>query len=753
MRTGDISSPAAALATSRFVAGQVYREHRPENVERIEKRIRNAYRGTNSNRIPVPQRLFLRVLAVMDQHVVVISTEDPHATVDFVAIEQASHFVDRGDWILSDIEPLQVLRLTDENLSEKQRARMHKNARLIKALIELDTRALIAKVRWPVVKAIARDHGVAIRQILRVFRRYLQGGMSVQVLAGRWFRRVKGIGLGSRVAMAVATDSPRKAAGRPRLDGRRPYVVREADIHKIIRGSRKYFFSGESAGNWTLAWKLTVADIFLNLDCSRGIPPDEQLSGLIGTYPTYTQFRYWAARDDQFEMLLRKLYGDKKFNLSLRRRRHKTESKAAGPGAIFQIDATPLDWHLVHQLTRLPLEKKAQLYLVIDAFSHLIVGFYLHLGDEKYDAVSLALLAAADDKVALCANYDVQITANEWVAACLPTRLAADGAAANYKHGVLVEKGVIRGLTIAPPYRADLKGLVEAYNSAIKKRAESIPGSTSTRKERGEIDPAAFACLDYFETVKLIISWILKTNRRTDHDYQLTPEMIADQVIPCPRDIWDWGCANLSGQRKVWPKEALMRWCLPTSKALMTRDGVAFGEMLYEPIPGSLPQFDDWCAHAAHNGSWNVTVSHHPSKYSEFYLHEGEDLVKMQLTPRSKTYATWSAADYEGYKATTAVALKVRESEYEIYSVASEREQQQIIHGAKLKTEAARGTVAERRRDKSDRKNSLAHQKRLIAARGIFPASVISETAVDALSAEDEAEVVNFMEMPRDDET
>jgi putative transposase len=731
-----------------FVEGQIYRERRPDAVLTLEHRIRKAYRGANKQRLRMPKRLYLRVLAVMSEHVIVISTEDPHARECFYPVEQAVQIVQTGGWLLTDVEPLPVMRISDDRLSPAQIARMEKNSDLIQPLIDMDTEALIAKARWPVVRRIAEEHKVAPAHVFRVFIRYLQGGMSKQALAGRWFRRLRGIGLGVRLNMATEAGVPRKPAGRPRLDGRKAYVVLEMDVKKIIAGSRKYFFAGSTAGKWRRAWKLTLGDLFFDLDCTAGVPSDEELARFQpGTYPSYKQFRYWAELDDEFEMLLRKLYGERKFELWLRRRRQKIAANVGGSGAVFFVDATPLNWHLVHQLTRLPLEKKAILYLVVDAFSHMIVGFYLHLGHESYDAVSLALLSAAEDKVPQCALYGRKIGPDEWVSACLPTRLAEDGAGANYKHGVLVKKGVIRGLTIVPPYRADLKGLVEAYNAAVSKKAESVPGHTNGAKERGDESPVALACMDYFESVQLIISWILQTNRRVMRDYQLSPEMIAEGLVPSPRDLWNWGLSGRGGRRKTWPKESLMRWCLPTAKARLTRDGVEFGEMLYEPIPGTLPKFQDWCAHAAENGGWNVDVSYHPASYAWFYLHDGEDLVKMQLAPRSQIYATWSVADYEGQRATAAVAMAVRESENEVRDIAHEREQQQIIENAMAKTEAARGSVAQRRRDKSDRKANLADQKQLIATQGVIPPGGGQQPAPLAqLQVEDESEIVGLME-------
>ena len=502
------------------------------------------------------------------------------------------------------------------------------------------------------------------------------------------------------------------------------------------------FFSGETKRNWRRAWKRTVAEFYMEL-----VPESPDLSEKdlkkwgSGGYPSYQQFRYWTRLLDDYEALTRKLDGDRAFELLNRRRRKKTSSNAKGPGAVYITDATPLDWHLVHQVTRRPLSKDAKLYLVVDAFSHLIVGFYLHLGPENIEAVSMALLSAAEDKVELCERYGILIVAKQWPSACLPTRLAEDGAGASYRHGALVVRGVIRGLTIVPAYRPDLKGLVEAYNSAFASLSESIPGHAKGPKQRGERDPVAEACLDYYQSVRIIIKWILDENRRVLKDYQMLLEMIADGVLPTPIDIWNWGCANLGGLRRTWATEELLKICLPTERAQMTRDGLEFRSCVYEPVPGNLPQFSNWCALASANGGWPVTVSYRPDKFSDLFYHDGDVLVRMQLAPRSGQYTNWTEAEFEGYKASMKQIIAERNAENEVYSIKTESDIGHIVDEGRKATQAARGTPARRRLDKSDRPANSADQRKLNAAsfRGARQQTEIR--ALNDLQLEDEDEI------------
>jgi hypothetical protein len=93
------------------------------------------------------------------------------------------------------------------------------------------------------------------------------------------------------------------------------------------------------------------------------------------------------------------------------------------------------------------------------------------------------------------------------------------------------------------------------------------------------------------------------------------------------------------------------------------------------------------------------------------------------------------------------VAKAVVQAENEVRDIAHEREQYQIVVNAMAKTDAARGSVAARRRDKSDRKENLANQKHLIAAHDLaLPGGEKSVAPLTELQTEDEAEIADMME-------
>ncbi|NUE21545.1 hypothetical protein HUC07_23460 [Escherichia coli] len=81
-----------------------------------------------------------------------------------------------------------------------------------------------------------------------------------------------------------------------------------------------------------------------------------------------------------------------------------------GPCARFEIDATLMDIYLVSVFNRAWIIGRPVLYVVVDVFSGMVVGFYLGLEGPSWDGARLALFNAFTDKVAFCRDFGVEIT-------------------------------------------------------------------------------------------------------------------------------------------------------------------------------------------------------------------------------------------------------------------------------------------------------------------------------------------------------
>ncbi len=717
-----------------FVRGMVFRDTNPESIRKICTNIRKIRRTVNGVSCPVPERIYLRILQVASEFVRVIWIEDPCGLDIRIPISDASECVMNRMWVVSLTEPIKLLGFAESDLSQKQLSCRDKNYEIIKPLIDLGEDIFDASKRWTVIKRICESKKLRPNEIYRLMRRYFQGGMQKNALAGRWFTRTVS---GNRVDGSNKTRMAK--AGRLRLDGYPTFRMNFADVNKVVAGAVKYFHTPQG-GVWKRAWLLTLCDYYIEVDFSSSVSLDEQLEKYKpDTYPSLVQFMYHARHDTRILALIKKRHGERQFNLKNRKLNERTETKATGPGSHFQVDPTPFDVVIVHRVTRRPIGRII-LYLVVDVFTHMIVGYFVHVGNPGFDPASIALLSAAENKVALCRRFGVEISEEEWPVACLCGRLLADSELSSLRAHALVQEDLMK-LTIVPAYRADLKGLVEALLGAAAKKARHLPGHTCGPRKRAEISPDAMAVLDYYEVNQIVISWIRQANRRVIKNYKLTQEMIADGVVPTPLNLWRWGIPNLGGLRCQWPMEKLKRIILPTGKGHITRRGLEFNGLVYEPNGPVLPEFESWCVQRTERNTWPEKITYSPIDLNELWLHFDGRLIPMHLSAESRVYIHWSFADLDGHKFEQSVGRAVAESVAIPALAALEGQQNKIVQEAAAKTEQARGTVAQRRREKIDKPAERADQQKIIKAAKV-PRTAKPALTGNPIISEEEAEII-----------
>ncbi|TBR56934.1 hypothetical protein B4U84_26175 [Westiellopsis prolifica IICB1] len=132
------------------------------------------------------------------------------------------------------------------------------------------------------------------------------------------------------------------------------------------------------------------------------LPPAEEL-------PTYAQFYYWYKKDRDLCRTLKSRGGEHRFNLRHRAVTGNTTNIANCPGSLYQIDATIGDIYLVSSLDRNRLIGRPVVYLVVDVFSRLIVGFSVSLEGPSWLGAMLALENATTNKVKFCQKYGIKL--------------------------------------------------------------------------------------------------------------------------------------------------------------------------------------------------------------------------------------------------------------------------------------------------------------------------------------------------------
>jgi hypothetical protein len=175
---------------------------------------------------------------------------------------------------------------------------------------------------------------------------------------------------------------------------------------------------------------------------------------------------------------------------------------------------------------------------------------------------------------------------------------------------------------IAPPYRADMKGIVEQHFNTINGTTVAfLPGHVKTEeKERGGPDYRLGAILDIHQLTRILIQSVLRhNNHHLLESYERTADMIADNVAPIPLEMWNWGIAKRFGALRSFPEEAVKLALMPAGTATVTAKGIKFKGLYYLSERAAA---EHWFETARAKKSWKVNISYDPRNMITIYVNE-----------------------------------------------------------------------------------------------------------------------------------
>lgn len=299
--------------------------------------------------------------------------------------------------------------------------------------------------------------------------------------------------------------------------------------------------------------------------------------------PSYHQFYYWFKKleDPKKDIAFRK--STKEYELKHRPILSNSKVETNGPGTRFQVDATIADIYLVSTFDVNRIIGRPVVYAIIDVYSRIVTGIYVGLEGPSWLGAMMALDNMVADKVDFCKQYGVDITEEQWPTHHLPEVIIADrGEFEGY-----AVAGLINNLNIkienTTAYRGDLKGIVERKFRTINgKVKQKTPGAIQKEyRERGDRDYRLDATLNLKEFTALIITMILHHNHKIIDKYPMEKEMITDEVVPTPVNLWSWGMQNRKGRLRTIDRAILRLNVLPRGKATISRAGIKFKNLLY----------------------------------------------------------------------------------------------------------------------------------------------------------------------------
>ncbi len=543
-------------------------------------------------------------------------------------------------------DPFAYLIRPEEDIKESHRERRDKAWKLISPLFEDNSAEVFEPYeRNSRVMTLVKS-GVSTKWTLyRHRRRYFQRGQVKNALLPLydncgWRDRLDSNKDKGEDAANPLSD--RKKLGRPSKLSAATGETRGVNVTKemlqVFRNGFALFYEKRIRNPLKRAYQLTLEKFFnCGYDQDKDgawvpqLPPAEEL-------PSYRQFNYWYKKERLPRESQTARDGPIRQKLSGRAKLGDSTQMAAGPGSIFQVDATPGDVYLVSSFNRNWIIGRPIIYFIIDVFSRLIVGLSVSLEGPSWLGAMLAIENAVTDKVTFCAEYGITIESSEWPAFHLPEALMADrGEFEGYDADQLVSAFSTRVDNTAP-YRADLKGIVEQHiDLSNEKTIHWLPGRVRKR-DRGDRDHRLDAKLTLNEFRKIMILSVLDHNKNQRlHDYPMDEHMIAEGVEPYPIDLWKWGIKNRSGHLRKFDIETVRLNLLPEAEASVTQTGIYFAHLHYSC---DLAEREQWFERAGEKGSWRIRVAHDPRTRNQIYLRldKGKRMEVCHLLEKDKAF-------------------------------------------------------------------------------------------------------------------
>jgi putative transposase len=304
----------------------------------------------------------------------------------------------------------------DSYLSAAQREQRDRRYAILEPLV-VDPERLILdqECRGKLVSTRARDTGVGRNYIYSYLRLWWQLGQLPNALAPSL--HLRGAAGKERAAGSLKRGRPRYGSGVEVPIG---INVDRGAAEKLKDGAR-FLKKGMS---WPQAFEKTLTLHFSRQVIEDGLRRNKHLPA--EELPSLEQFRYWAGKALRPGDVQRAILGEAGFARKNRPRVGTARNLASGPGAIYQIDATVANIYLRSRLDPSRLIGRPVLYIVVDHYSRLIVGFTVALSGPSWEVGKLALENAFTDKVRFCERYNIPIEVGLWPSRHLCGRLTGD---------------------------------------------------------------------------------------------------------------------------------------------------------------------------------------------------------------------------------------------------------------------------------------------------------------------------------------
>lgn len=507
-----------------------------------------------------------------------LQLDDEQALPQLVSRSRLSEmFVENNASIQADQALLQLP--SDGQLTEAERRVRDKAWRVVNELVKNEPDIYFPNSRAALVEAVCEQWQVSRQTVYKHLRRFWRNGCVPEALIPKFAN------CGAKGKPKPDTDVKR---GRPR--NVTPGNGTNVDIHvrKLMRVAWVRYYNKVNGAFLRQAydWLLLIGfPEYVVVTTSKGqnrvriVAPDK--------VPTFGQFSYWYGLENGRANRLLASKGTRAFEAAYRSFHGHIRGEVRGPGSRYQIDATIIDVYVVSRFDPNKIIGRATLYIVIDVFSSMIVGFHLTLAPPCWLIAVLALVSTVEDKVVLCARHGREIAPEDWPNSGMCSKLLADNAEFKSHQSSALASGLNVELENARPYEGAAKSVVESsFRTTQVEWGPYVPGYVHKDYEKRDgPDYRLDAKVNMDDMNRIVISSILIRNHTIRKGYIGDPEIVADHVPYAPVALWNWGRENLLSDVRSMEVDFVRRELLPRKTVKLSSKGLKFMKGLYYSSP------------------------------------------------------------------------------------------------------------------------------------------------------------------------
>lgn len=320
-----------------------------------------------------------------------------------------------------------------------------------------------------------------------------------------------------------------------------------------------------------------------------------------------------------------------------------------GAGDVYEIDASQVDVWLVAREDGRTIIGKATMYLVVDRFSRLIVGFYVSLDAPSWAGATQAVLSIFADKRELCKRAKVPYNEADWPAhGLMPQRFFGDRGEMVSHASDTIATGLHTTVTNARALWSAGKGLVECsfklVHVPMKRLRAGYEPARNTKVRRGK---------KYYRDAKMtldqlrhqLLRIVIDHNRKAHTTYRLPPTEIRAGYQPIPCEVFARSIRTHMGLLSHYDEQDVRFNLLLEDTATVTQDGISFGDCLYTAAEAVER---DWFTRSPKRGTFDVQVRHNPGLVDSIYIIDPSDTSRYflaELTEYNKHYKGYTRAE------------------------------------------------------------------------------------------------------------